>query len=169
MFLDQAQTIHDAFEAQVCRVPAATAVVVGRQRFSYAQVDQRASRIAAALRSRGAGPDALVGVCLERGEWLVPGLLGVLRSGAAYLPLDPAYPAERIRLVIEDAAPGQVLTDPAAADLVASAGAEPVLIEQLPEPAGPPSRPATSGRHLAYVFYTSGSTGRPKGDRKSVV
>jgi amino acid adenylation domain-containing protein len=162
--LDQADTVHEAFEARARRTPGATAVVVGHRRFSYAEIDRYADRVALALRRRGAGPDTVVGVCLPRGSWLVPGLLGVLKAGAGYLPLDPTYPAERIRLVIADAAPGQVLTDAASAGLVAQCGADPVQVEDLPEPVVPTGgRRAGAAGDLAYVFYTSGSTGRPKG------
>ncbi|MEU4776986.1 amino acid adenylation domain-containing protein [Micromonospora sp. NPDC023633] len=148
--------IHDRVAGWARATPDAPAVSYGDDRLTYAQLDARAGRIAAALRARGCGPGTRVGVCLERSVDLVATLLGVLRSGAAYVPIDPTYPAERIRYTVEDSrvtllvgADGveldELLADVAADDAL-GAGAATV---------GPDDP--------AYVIYTSGSTGRPKG------
>ncbi|TMR14680.1 non-ribosomal peptide synthetase, partial [Nonomuraea zeae] len=142
---------HDLFARQARLTPQATAVTFGAVRLSYRELDERANRIAHWLRARGAGPERVVGVCLERSDWLVAAFLGVWKAGAAYLPLDPALPAERLEHMVADSGAMLVLRDAAAlADAVASA------------PATAPQA-GSSPDNLAYVIYTSGSTGRPKG------
>jgi len=162
-----AERIHHAFEEQARRTPDATALVVGVERLSYAELDARAERVAAALRARGAGRGDLVGVCLPRTSWLIPTLLGVLKSGAAYVPLDPNYPADRFRLITEDARSRLVVCDATTAGLAATAGAEVLDVADVPAtpPAGTDVTPDVEGEpgDPAYVLYTSGSTGVPKG------
>ncbi|MFC5184123.1 non-ribosomal peptide synthetase [Actinomadura harenae] len=138
----------DLFEAQADRAPAAVAVVSGETRWTYAELDARANRIAHTLRARGVGAEDLVGVRLERSADLVAALLGVLKAGAAYLPVDPSYPAERIALLLDDARPAVVVDDGFLRGL--SADETRVGVRVAPFQA-------------AYVIYTSGSTGRPKG------
>ncbi|MEV5427836.1 non-ribosomal peptide synthase/polyketide synthase [Streptomyces sp. NPDC052701] len=171
-----ATTLPALFEAQVARTPEATAVVHGGQRLSYAEVNRRADRLARLLRARGAGPETLVALCLPRTADLLPALWAVLKSGAGYLPVDPAYPAERIRLMLTDAAPALVLAARETAGALPG-GCEPLILEDcLAGPASPgdgdPGNPADADadrprpldpEHPAYVIYTSGSTGRPKG------
>ncbi|WP_312875025.1 non-ribosomal peptide synthase/polyketide synthase [Actinomadura litoris] len=164
-------TVPELFEAQAARTPDAVAVVFGDERLTYAELDARANRLARFLVGRGAGPEASVGVCLERGADLLPALLAVLKAGAAYLPIDPDYPAERIAHMLADAAPAVVLTSAHTAEQVAAtativlddpdtAGA----LAALPAtPLGPDERTLASPLNPAYVIYTSGSTGRPKG------
>uniref|UniRef100_UPI0018D0645D AMP-binding protein n=1 Tax=Ralstonia solanacearum TaxID=305 RepID=UPI0018D0645D len=106
----QASTIHGLFEAQVRRTPEAIAVECEGQRVSYAELNARASRVAHALIGLGVGPDARVGLCAERGVELVIGLLGILKAGGGYVPLDPSYPSERLAYMLEDSAPVAVLT-----------------------------------------------------------
>jgi amino acid adenylation domain-containing protein len=151
-----------AFEEQVARTPEATAVVSGAAELSYAALDAAANRLAHRLIEAGAGPEQVVGVALPRTADLVVALFAVLKSGAAYLPLDPGYPAERLAYLVTDAAPVAILATP---DTRAALPADaPVLLpdEGRDYPAGPvghdphPAQPA-------YVIYTSGSTGRPKG------
>ncbi|MFD3534691.1 amino acid adenylation domain-containing protein [Streptomyces sp. NPDC058664] len=149
---------------QVARTPEATAVVFEDDRLSYAELDARAERVAGRLTRLGAGPGAVVAVALPRSADLVVALAAVLRAGAAYLPLDPGYPADRIAFMLDDARPVAVLTDTATRGLLPEAA--PVLTlddsEALPPAEGTPPcavRPADP----AYVIYTSGSTGRPKG------
>ncbi|GAA3727519.1 hypothetical protein GCM10022225_06080 [Plantactinospora mayteni] len=159
--------IHEAFDAQAGRSPTATALVVDRERFSYTDLGNRADRVASALRARGIGRGDLVGVCLPRTAWLVPALLGVLKSGAAYVPLDPGYPADRLRLIAEDARLRLVVCDRSSTALAAAAGAGVLDVADLPAelPAEPVRQRGEGGSDddLAYVLYTSGSTGQPKG------
>jgi amino acid adenylation domain-containing protein len=153
-------TVHGVFEAQAARTPDATALICGDARISYRELDARASAIARRLRELNIGRDAIVAVLTERTPAQVAALLGVLKAGAAYLPLDPAHPTERLTTMIEDADARIVLTDRAAPaapgnvttialDTIAPGDAEPGV------DVGPDA--------LAYVMYTSGSTGRPKG------
>ncbi|MFJ6808472.1 amino acid adenylation domain-containing protein [Streptomyces anulatus] len=165
---------HRLFEEQVRRRPDAVAVVHGTQSLTYAALNRRANRLARQLVARGAGPESVVGVCLSRTVLLPVTLLAVLKAGAAYLPLDPAYPARRLSSMIEDAAMGLLVTE---RHLLHSTGldgltdpAGVVLMDDDPVPALPyPGHdlvgPETEvhPNSLAYVLFTSGSTGRPKG------
>ncbi|MET9443778.1 non-ribosomal peptide synthase/polyketide synthase [Streptomyces sp. NPDC006610] len=164
-------TLPALFEAQAARTPDRTAVTCGAVRLDYAEVNRRANRLARLLAARGAGPESLVALCLPRSADLVPVLWAVLKSGAGYLPVDPAYPAERIRLMLADAAPALVVATRETAHALPE-GCAPLLLEDAtaaPDPADAgdltdadrtrPLHPA----HPAYVIYTSGSTGRPKG------
>lgn len=162
-------TLADAFAAQAAATPRATAVVFGDIRLDYAEVDARACRLARLLVERGAGPDRIVGVALPRSPELVVALLAVHKAGAAYLPLDVEYPAERLDLMVADAAPELVLSSRAV--VAAVPRRRPVLVLDDPgalsalaaQPATGPGRGHLRPQHLAYVIYTSGSTGRPKG------
>ncbi|WP_330333159.1 amino acid adenylation domain-containing protein [Streptomyces sp. NBC_00536] len=156
------------FEAWVARTPDAAAVLADGAEVSYAELDARSERLARFLTGHGVGPESVVGLALERGVDLIVAVLAVLKAGAAYLPVDPEYPAERITFMIQDAAPALVLASAGTAAIVAEAGAPVVLVdspEVLREPAGvaPAERAAALPGQLAYVIYTSGSTGRPKG------
>ncbi|MFS2001981.1 amino acid adenylation domain-containing protein [Duganella sp. CT11-25] len=160
--------VHELFEEQVARDGAATALVCGAERLSYAQLNQRANRLAHHLRALGIGPDERVAICVERSVEMVVGLLAILKAGGAYVPLDPDYPAERLAYMLADSAPRALLTHSALRDRLA-AGAVPVLeldgleaaLAGLPDTN--PERGALRPDHLAYVIYTSGSTGQPKG------
>ncbi|RYF23453.1 MAG: amino acid adenylation domain-containing protein, partial [Comamonadaceae bacterium] len=157
-----------AFEAQVARTPDAVAVVFGKEELTYAQVNARASRLAHRLAALGAGPEVLVALCMRRSADMLVTLLGILKTGAPYLPLDPAFPADRRALMFEDARPPLLLThEGLAADMAASIAAADCTVLDLGEwPQGPDSyeaQPLNLGNELAYVLYTSGSTGRPKG------
>ncbi len=168
--------IHELFEEQVRRAPAAPAVVQGGLALSYADLDRQASQLAAVLVARGVGPDARVALCADRSPSMVVGLLAILKAGGAYVPLDPSYPAERLDELMRDCDPVLVITDAAGRGALgperSCAMSTLALDESLPVPpldgspgaraAGPPVqglRPA----HVAYVIYTSGSTGTPKG------
>ncbi len=159
-------TVPELFASQVRRTPDAPAVRCGGVELSYAQLDARANRLAHHLRENGAGPGTLVGVHLRRGVDLVAALLAVLKSGAAYLPIDPDHPAERIGYMLGDAGVGLVVTQESLlADLPDPAVA--VVLERdrdriAGQPSGPPRWTARPG-DLAYLIYTSGSTGMPKG------
>ena len=100
----------DLFEAQVARTPDAVALVFGRSQLTYAELNQRANRLAHRLIQQGVGPETIVGIAIERSPELIVALLGVLKAGGAYLPLDPAYPPARLDFMVEDARPALVLT-----------------------------------------------------------
>ncbi|HJP02699.1 MAG TPA: MupA/Atu3671 family FMN-dependent luciferase-like monooxygenase [Planctomycetota bacterium] len=159
--------VHELFETQAARTPEACALVFGDERLTYGDLDERANRLAAHLRTLEAGPDRLVGLYLERGVELVVAMLGVLKSGGAYLPLDPAYPAERLAFMIRDSQAPVVLTTDALAPTVPADTASIVRIDSEAETiaACSPAICAAPGdaSNLAYVIYTSGSTGEPKG------
>ncbi|MFI7136159.1 amino acid adenylation domain-containing protein, partial [Nonomuraea sp. NPDC050153] len=155
-------TVADLFEAQAARTPAALAVSADDAELTYAQLDERAERLARLLAGRGVGPESVVGVCLDRGADLIVALLGVLKAGGAYLPIDPAYPADRIAYMVADAAPAVVVASAATAGVAAASGAVTLMVDD-PSPAAPVDRSGRSVAHPAYVIYTSGSTGRPKG------
>ncbi|MDQ1026939.1 amino acid adenylation domain-containing protein [Streptomyces umbrinus] len=155
--------VHEVFEEQVARTPDAVALSFEGADLTYAQLNARANRIAHALIARGVGPEVLVGLCLERGVELIPALLGILKSGAGYLPLDPANPADRIAYIVEDAQAPVVVTTAEYAHLF---DVELLLVgEEQEELEQPESNPAVAGspENLVYTIYTSGSTGRPKG------
>ncbi|MEU5684693.1 peptide synthase [Streptomyces venezuelae] len=169
-------TVHSLVERQVERTPRQAAIVQGDTVVTYADLDVRANRLAALLRERGAGPGTLVGLCLPRTPELVVALLAVLKSGAAYVPLDPTAPAGRNAYILGDAGAGLLLTEAALrATVTAPDTTEVVCLDELGylsdlgEPLGSeePDAPRTSGGagpdDLAYAIYTSGSTGRPKG------
>ncbi|WP_460021908.1 amino acid adenylation domain-containing protein, partial [Methylobacterium phyllosphaerae] len=170
--LPEGMTLPGLFEAQVARTPEAVALVFEDQALTCGELDARANRLAHHLIARGVGPESIVAVALPRSLELVVGLLGILKAGAAYLPLDTDYPAERLAFMVEDARPVCVVSTGAVAGRLPEA---PVLLLDEPgtqealarEPAYAPSdrdrtRPLAP-EHPAYVIYTSGSTGRPKG------
>ncbi|MDP2626382.1 MAG: amino acid adenylation domain-containing protein, partial [Candidatus Rokubacteria bacterium] len=160
-------TLHALVEAQVERTPDAVAVVFEDQRLTYRELDRRANQLARHLRTLGVGPDTFVALCLRRSLDLVIGLLGILKAGAAYLPLDPSHPAERLRFMLADARPLLVLTQECLLSRVPS-DTVPVLCldrDRARFDGEDPANPSVACRpdELAYVVYTSGSTGRPKG------
>jgi amino acid adenylation domain-containing protein len=145
--------LHEGFEWQAERTPEAVALIDREQRLTYRELRARAAALADHLRGMGVGPETVVGVRLPRTADLVVGLLGVLESGAAYLPLDPAYPEERIEFMVADAR----------AALVIQSATLPSPPDPLSRHPSPPPRERGRGDSLAYLIYTSGSTGRPKG------
>ena len=153
-----AQTLAGLFEAQAARTPDAAAVACGDEWLGYRELNERANRLARVLVSRGAGPESVVAVMLERSVGLVVSLLAVVKAGAAYVPVDPGYPAERIALMLDDVDPQCVLT----AGSLAADHAE--LAGQAANDLRDGDRlSALTPAHPAYVIYTSGSTGVPKG------
>ena len=159
--------LHDLVREQSRRTPGAVALVAGEERLTYGELVAQARALAAVLREEGAGPETVVGLCAERSAEMVIGLLAILDSGAAYLPLDPAYPRERLAFMLEDAGVSVVLTRRILGERLALEGRRVVLFEDLPstgrELEGPSHDEIPSAPHLAYLIYTSGSTGRPKG------
>lgn len=160
-------TIDSSFARQAARIPNAPALTFNGQCWSFRELDEAAEHIAKRLRAAGAKPELVVGVCLGRSRELVASLLGILKSGAAYLPLDPTYPTERLATMVQDAQPLLVLATEATAEILTGTGARIMLVDreaenslELPAPAD--WKPASS-RNLAYLIYTSGSTGKPKG------
>ncbi len=164
--LQSAECIKDLFEAQVARTPDAPAVVFGEDELTYDELNRRANRIAWRLRERGIGPGAFVGVLMEKSIDLVPAVLGVVKSGGAYIPLDPLYPADRIDFMVADAQPSLILTQCQHLDTVLASDAPRFAVDAAAALHGmPDENPATlqGGNDPAYVIYTSGSTGQPKG------
>lgn len=164
---DAPRGVLERWTAQVSAGPDAPAVISGGATVSYAALDNRANRLAHHLMTRGAGAEDLVGICLGRGVEMVVAVLAVLKAGAAYLPLDPAYPADRLRFTLADASPKLVITDAGTADALGPLAVREVRLgrddaEIAMRPAHAPAADVTPDG-LAYVIYTSGSTGRPKG------
>jgi amino acid adenylation domain-containing protein len=175
------RTLHGLVADQVRRTPGATAVTFGGGSLTYAQLDARANQVAHRLIAEGVGPGSLVAVCAERSLDLPVALLGTLKTGAAYVPLDPEYPAERLQFMLSDAAAPVVLTQrrlversaqgalgDTAGTVSALAGCDATVLV-LDDPGPWEGQPATAPQaagdpaSAAYMIYTSGSTGRPKG------
>lgn len=163
-------TVHAVFEQQVDRHPDHIALVCGEQMLTYRELNARANRLAHYLRSRGVGPDTLVGVWCERGFELCTALLGILKAGGAYLPFDPSTPVERGRELVADARPLLMLTQqhlrsrmPAGDIDVFALDTQWSLLATYPTTNPDASAGGSGSEHLAYVIYTSGSTGKPKG------
>ncbi|UPJ46489.1 amino acid adenylation domain-containing protein [Bradyrhizobium sp. 200] len=160
--------IHELFVEQVRKAPDTTALVHENLRLSYGELDVMANQLAHHLIGLGVVPDQPVAICLERGIAMVVSLLAVLKAGGAYLPLDPAYPTERLHQIVDDAKPKLLICDGAGRAALADTSCEIVDLEMTAETiAGlEKSNPDVAGltsRHLAYIIYTSGSTGTPKG------
>ena len=165
--LPEQATLHGLFEAQVARTPQAVAVVQGDSVVRYTELDAQAEAVAARLRAHGVGPGAMVGLYLERTPRMLAALLGVLKSGAAYVPLDPGFPRERIACMLEDAAAPVVIADGAIAAQVPPGVHAMLHIEDALDGTGDGVDAIVSAGadDTAYVLFTSGSTGRPKGVR----
>ena len=169
----QGMRIQGLFTAQASQSPLAVAVIDGESRLTYAEIDRRAELLARQLRQLGVRANHVVGVCLERRAQMIVGLLGILKAGAAYLPLDPGYPAERLQYMLEDAAPALVLTQETLRAVLPSTAAQVVSIDTLLEaPAmsvgeSEPLQVSETAESLVYLIYTSGSTGHPKGTAMS--
>jgi amino acid adenylation domain-containing protein len=154
--------VHARFEEQVERTPGAVAVVHESESLTYAELNARANRLAHHLIERGAGPDARVAILVPRSIELVVCELAILKAGAAYVPIDPSFPAERIAFMVADSGSALVLSR-TGADLPLLAGVERVDVDALPEGARHDPRVPLHSGAAAYVMYTSGSTGAPKG------
>jgi amino acid adenylation domain-containing protein len=159
--------VHELIAVQAQRTPSATAVVDHARRLTYEVLEQRASQLANHLRAQGAGPETPVAICVERSAAMVEAVLGVLKTGGPYVPLDPRYPPERLAFIVRDAGARVVVTEEALAARLTVAGARLVCLDS--DAAAIATQPVTSPRvpvdpdNLAYAVYTSGSTGTPKG------
>ncbi len=155
--------VHELIGARAAAVPGRVAVVCGDESLTYAELELRAGKLARLLHDRGVGTETVVGLCLTRGVDMVVAALAVWKAGGAYLPLDPDYPAERLRFMLADSGASVLLGHRAVAEDLAETVGETIWLD-APDPAGgePLSRPAEPGQ-AAYLIYTSGSTGRPKG------
>lgn len=167
---DSARLIHDVFEARARQFPDAIAISYKGQRLSYRELSSRSTRLARFLVKQGARPDSRVAICAERSPEMVIGVLGILKSGAAYVPLDPSYPAERLRHIVGDCEPVSLLTQEHLLNALPATRVHPIMLdsdwslingttesEEGNFPVG------MTPQNLAYVIYTSGSTGNPKG------
>jgi len=160
-------SLAELFERQAERTPEQIAVIHEEKQFTYRELNARANQLAHYLRSRGVKPESLVALVMERSVEMVVGVLGVMKAGGAYLPVDPTYPLERVRFMLEDAGARLVLTAGAVAPSDEAGSSHVMRVdEQWPEIATQPEtnpQSVTVADNLAYVIYTSGSTGRPKG------
>ena len=170
------QRIHQLFEARVEQTPDAIAIAFESMELTFKHLNDRANQLAHYLQKLGVGPESLVGVCVERSIEMVVGLLGILKSGGAYIPLDPKYPRERLLLMLEDAGVQALLTQQWLAGQLSDLTPRMVLMDEdrfkiEQESIMNPVSQVTSD-NIAYVIYTSGSTGRPKGvmiDHREVI
>jgi natural product biosynthesis luciferase-like monooxygenase protein/amino acid adenylation domain-containing protein/non-ribosomal peptide synthase protein (TIGR01720 family)/FkbM family methyltransferase len=160
-------TIHAAFESRAARQPKARAIAFEGREWSYGELNDKANQLARHLRSSGLGPDEVVGLVLERGPEAVLAMLGVLKAGGAYLPLDPGYPPQRLALMLEDAKVSILLTQQHLVDKLPPHRAQVVCLDRdwprIERERNENPRPLARAENLAYVIYTSGSTGVPKG------
>ena len=159
--------LHELIEEQVERAPDAVALAFEDMQLTYRQLNESANQLARHLQGLGVGPDTLVGICVERSLEMVVGLLGILKAGGAFVPLDPEYPKERLAFMLEDAGSPVLLTQahltaslPALHSRIVRLDADwPLIAEESADHVASFAR----AEHLAYMIYTSGSTGRPKG------
>ena len=161
------QCIHPLIETRVRQDPNAIAVVHAGQQLSYGELNRRANQLARYLKRHGAGPEVLVGVCLERSLEMAVALLGILKAGAAYVPIDPAFPQERIAFLIDDARIPIMLAEEKLLDNLPANMVKTICVDRdgeaiARESGETPFNPAAD-ENAAYVIYTSGSTGKPKG------
>ena len=159
--------IHQLFEAQVEREPDSIALIYQQQQIGYGELNRRANQLAHYLRSKGVGPGTRVGICLHRSIEMVVGLLGVLKAGGAFVPLDPAYPQQRLAFMMKDSGAALLLSEQSLVDRLSQDGWDTILLDQDQATIAAfndenPTSPV-SADDIAYIIYTSGSTGLPKG------
>ena len=165
--LEAEQRIHVLFEAQARRTPDDIAISFEGRDLTYRQLDERTNRVARYLKQNGARPGSLVAIATDRSIEMVVGLLAILKSGAAYVPIDAAYPRERLSLMLEDSRPCLLLTEARLLERLPATGTPVVRLDRdwpvMETLSAEPLEGGATGGDLAYVIYTSGSTGRPKG------
>ncbi|MEW6742819.1 MAG: amino acid adenylation domain-containing protein [Planctomycetota bacterium] len=159
--------LHQLFESQVARAPAAIALEFEKTSLSYSELNRRANRLAHYLRKLGVGPDVMVGIHLRRSPEMIIGILGILKAGGAFVPLDPAYPRDRLAFMLADSRAPVLLTQESLSHQLRTESLQVVLVDGdrdiiAAESESDPVHETTLD-DLAYVIYTSGSTGRPKG------
>jgi amino acid adenylation domain-containing protein/thioester reductase-like protein len=158
--------LHELFRIQAARTPSAVALTDESRQMTFAELDASSDRVAQRLHELGTGPDDVVALCTERSVEMVVGLLGILKAGAAYLPLDPSYPPERLKFMLKDSNTKLLLTQRSLEASFSGSSAQTLLIDADQADLGEHSRFINcdvTSRNLAYVIYTSGSTGAPKG------
>ena len=159
--------IHEVFEQQVEKTPDAIALVFEDQTMSYQELNARANQLARYLHKSGAGQESLVGICMERSLEVIVAMLGVLKAGGAYLPMDPNYPSDRIEYMLKDSNVAVLLTQEQLIGVLPDVGAKTISLDREWEKIAGESNEnlgqTTTTDNLAYLIYTSGSTGRPKG------
>ncbi|WP_291982179.1 MupA/Atu3671 family FMN-dependent luciferase-like monooxygenase [Luteitalea sp.] len=165
--VDPEQTVSRLIEAQVARTPDAIAAVFEDSHLTYSELDARANQLARHLRTLGAGPDTLVGLCCERSLDMMVALLGIHKAGAAYVPMDSAYPPDRLALMLDDAQVQILVTQESVLGELPDSRATVVCVDRdwplIGTLDAAPFASGATGANLAYCIYTSGSTGRPKG------
>jgi amino acid adenylation domain-containing protein len=163
----ESQCVHDGFEEVAAENPQAIALVYEEERLTYGRLNERANQLAHYLMKRGIGPESLVGICLERSIDMAVSLMGVLKAGGAFLPLDPAYPTERLAYMIKDSGASVILTRRSLEGRFSESQDDLIRLDSEWEMIGRESaanpQPRMTPDNLAYVIYTSGSTGKPKG------
>ncbi|TCS39449.1 amino acid adenylation domain-containing protein [Paucimonas lemoignei] len=164
----QPERLHHLFSRQLAKTPDAPAVVAGNERLTFADLEVQANRLAHCLIARGVSANSIVGLCVERSLDMVVGMLAILKAGGAYLPLDPNYPAERLRYMLEQSRAAVLVTRPVLENIFAGMEVPAILLDPAQPLAsyiwpGTDPKVETDCDDLAYVIYTSGSTGRPKG------
>jgi amino acid adenylation domain-containing protein len=163
----QPRLVHQLFEAQAALRPDAPAVEFEGERLSYAELNRRANQLARHLRAQGVGPDVPVAICMERSTEMIVAVLGVVKAGGLYVPIDATYPKGRLSAMLEDAAPLVLLTQERLAESLPEHGAQLICVDSDAElfarEAVENLDVPVAGENLIYVVYTSGSTGKPKG------
>jgi amino acid adenylation domain-containing protein/non-ribosomal peptide synthase protein (TIGR01720 family) len=163
----QGQCIHELFEAQVERMPDAVALTFEDSWLTYLELNRRANQLGHHLQNLGVGPEVLVGICVERSLEMVIGLLGVLKAGGAYIPIDPTYPQERLALMLEETQAPVLLTQQSLLERLPDYQGRMICLDTEMEDISKQSeenpQSGVTPENLAYVIFTSGSTGRPKG------
>ncbi|NEP12787.1 MAG: amino acid adenylation domain-containing protein [Symploca sp. SIO2C1] len=161
------QCIHQLFEAQVQKTPDAIALVFEEQKLTYSQLNGKANQLAHYLQQLGVKPEVLVGICVERSVEMVIGLLAILKAGGAYVPIDPSYPQERLKFILNDTQVSVLLTQEQLLASLPELDAQVLCLDRdwsgIAQTSTENIQSGVSSENLAYIIYTSGSTGKPKG------